>query len=208
MPFCFPPARLRDVLFYVAALSALLGCVRAAHAQALPTQYKTQSISAFAGYLYDKEDFFPRSYDSGVSFGMDFTRHLHFPVQPSLEGRVNLASGNLANERSYIVGVRADVRLGRFYPYVDYLIGFGTIHFNPAAGFGSYMGDKSTVKEPGAGLEYALIHNFRAKIDFQHQYWNVGHTSATAFQPSLLAVGVAYEIPFRPFHRQGEPHYK
>ncbi len=211
MPFRFParvsivPAR--RLLFSLTAFCVLLGCSRAARAQAIPTQYKTQSFSVFAGYMYDNMDYFQGSKGSGVSFGVDFTRHIHFPVQPSLEGRINLASGTLSNERSYAGGLRGDYRIGKVYPYVDFLVGFGTIHFNSAAAFGAYVGDNSTVYEPGVGVEYELTHSFRAKADFQHQYWNIGHNANTEFQPSLFTVGVAYAVPFRPFHRHGEPHY-
>lgn len=179
-------------------------CLRAP-AQAAPTQYKTQSLAVFGGYLYDNIDYYPQS-GSGVTFGVDFTRHIHFPVQPSLEGRINLAYSTLANEKSYLGGLKGEHRIGRFYPYVDFLVGFGTIHFNNVAP-GGYVGDNSTTYSPGAGVDIDVVHNVRLKVDYQHQYWNIGHTAYTEFQPSLFVVGLSYAVPFRPFHRSGEPHY-
>jgi len=178
---------------------------RKAAAQADPAEFKTQSISIFAGYLRNNIDYYPKV-DTGVAFGLDLTRHIRFPLQPSIEGRADFASGSLANQRSYLVGLKADYRIRRFDPYVDYLVGYGTLHFNPAANQ-PILGDNSTVYSPGLGLDVDLAHHFRARIDFQHQYWNTGHTFKTEFQPSLLTLGVTYTLPFRPFHRQGEPHY-
>ena len=184
----------------------LLSGPRAACAQATPLAYKTNDLFVFAGYSNTQQDFVPKRVN-GEAFGVDFTRYFRSRIAPSVEARVNVADGPLVNERTYLFGLRAQTDFHeRYHIYADFLAGPGQIHYNYAVQ-GGYVGDNSTVYAPGAGVDIDLVHHFRAKIDFEEQYWNTGHNTNTAFQPTLLTVGVTYPIPFRPFHRQGEPHY-
>ncbi len=166
---------------------------------AIPAASKTVDFSAFGGFVHDIPDYGPYG-NNGVTFGVDITRYFHFPVQPSLEARVNVATGKTVRENTYLFGIRAQGSvLRRYHPYADLLVGPGTIHFQtpPAPG---YTGDNSTVWSYGGGLDVDFLTNFQAKIDFQYQSWNLG-TNYT-LSPSLTVIGIGYRIPFRPHNRQ------
>jgi hypothetical protein len=175
-------------------------------AQSDPGMYKTESISAFAGFLYDHQDY-TGGYNDGVMFGMDFTQHIHFPVEPSLEARVNIAPGDDIKQNSYMFGPVLNARVGPFRPYGDFLIGLGTINFNHPA-YPTYTHDTSTVYDFGGGVEVALVRGVRLKFDMQYQHWQLGTTNQTAFTPVLASAGLAYTIPFRAFHKQSDPAYR
>ena len=190
----------------VSAALLLLFCIPLAFAQADAPQYKTQSVSAFGGFLYDHQDF-TSGYNKGFMFGMDFTRHIHFPVQPSLEARVNLAPGSDVTEHSYVFGPVLNAQIGRFRPYGDFELGFGNIHFNRTTD-STYTRDASAVYSGGGGLEIGLDHHLRLKLDMQYQHWNLGHTAATVFTPIAASAGISYTIPFRSFRKQSDPSYR
>ncbi len=163
-------------------------------AQGVPTESKGMDLAAFGGYVNIAPDY-GSSRDNGFLLGADLTRYFHWPVAPSLEIRTNLANGPIANEDSYLVGLRAQVDLHRFHPYADFLIGYGSIHYDipPSPG---YTHDNSVVKSFGAGLDYDVTRNFQARIDFQSQHWTLG--PGDTLTPTALSFGIRYVIPFKP----------
>ena len=136
--------RLRSALWIVeAAVLCAAAFPLPCFAQATPTATKSADLSVFLGYNSVKPDYGPYRNDGGT-FGVDFTRYFHFPVSPSLELRANFANGTTVNERSYLFGLRAQAdSLRRVHPYVDFLAGPGTIHFNFPSG--GDTGDNSVV---------------------------------------------------------------
>lgn len=189
----------------ISFMAMILGSVAVieARAQAGITASKSADISVFAGYLNTTPDAYSSPRDSGVTFGVDFTRYFHFPVAPSLEARANVADGSVVNERSYLFGLKGEVQdihgLPRIHPYADFLAGPGNIHFN----FGSsgYVGDNSPVYSLGGGADIDLMRTFQFKVDYQRQHWNTGEVT---FTPGALTIGVTYRIPFHPHVRQSE----
>ncbi len=183
----------RPHLLFCAALCAapaLLGPPSSA-AQATRTASKSADISVFGGFEAAHPDYGPYNSYGGM-FGVDFTRYIHFPVEPSLEFRANFHSNIAVNEHSYLVGLRGAVPFHILKPYGTFLIGPGTIHFPYNIG---YTGDNSIVLSYGGGVDVHVIGNFAAKVDFQAQHWNTGDFTYT---PTIATVGVAYTIPFRP----------
>jgi len=181
-------------LSITAALVLMLACPAHLSAQAIPTASASPlDFSFFAGYGRTSPD-----YDAGtnptVTFGFDYTRHFRFPIVPSLEARVNLANGTNVNERTYLVGIRAEPQLrGRFHPYGNFLIGIGDIHYvtnNPGPGYG--VGDNSVVKSIGGGINVDVYHHFQVKADAQFQFWNFGGTYTLS--PAVYMVGVNYRL--------------
>jgi hypothetical protein len=160
-------------------------------------------ISAFGGYERVAPDFQSSPSGNGFVAGADITRYFRFPIAPSLEARANLTSGPSVNERSYLVGIRAQSQFGRrFHPYADFLIGLGVIHFNQIF-IAGYTSDKSLVKNIGGGLDMDVVRNFQIKFDFQQQYWKLG-TESAGFSPTLATIGITYRIPFRPLVKQSD----
>ncbi len=179
--------RLGFALFLFAAGSSF---AQKACAQASTTASKAAAVSVFAGFTVSDPAYGPNR-NTGVSLGVNYTRYLRFPVQPSVEVRANFSNGSYANERSYLFGVRALVPVGRFEPYADFLVGPGNIHFPLNVG---YTGDNSTVYNYGGGVDVPLYRDFALKLDVQAQHWNTGEFT---FTPVLGTVGVSYRIPFR-----------
>jgi hypothetical protein len=175
-----------------------------AHAQAMPTASKSNDISAFAGYSYANPMYGP-DYDHGFSFGANFVHHLpHFPIDPSIEARINLLSGADVSERSYLFGVRAQT-LGYFHvhPYADFLVGAGDIYFHLTNG-STYISDNSLVYNYGGGFDIDVYKQYQLKIDMQSQNWSIGHGSGDNFNPWIGMVGVTYRLHFRDYNKQGD----
>ncbi len=184
-------ARLSLQIAAALCTAVLLANASSASAQAVRTASKSADISVFGGFQSAQPDYGPYTSYGGV-FGADFTRYIHFPVEPSLEFRANFNSNIAVTEHSYVVGLRAAVPYRILKPYGTFLVGPGNIHFpyNPG-----YTGDNSVVYSYGGGVDVHVIKNFSAKFDFQAQHWNTGEFTYT---PTLSTVGVVYTIPFRP----------
>jgi len=188
---------------FLLPLAFFAASVQVVRAQATFTATKTMDVSGFGGYEYVSPDFRSSPKDNGFVAGANITRYFHFPIAPSLEGRVNYASGPTVNEHTYLVGIRAQGKLGRrYYPYADFLIGPGIIHFNQVF-IPNYTSDNSLVKSIGGGLDIDLVSHFQVKIDFQQQFWKIG-TERAAFSPTLFTIGVVYRIPFHPRIKQSD----
>jgi hypothetical protein len=169
------------------------------HAQAIPTADKSADISVFGGYENINPAYGPDR-NHGEGFGLNYTRYFKIPVEPSLEARVNLTNGTDVKERTYLVGLQARTTFFRHYhPYVDFLAGSGTIHFNTRAT--GYIGDNSSIYNFGGGLDVDLIRRFQFRVDYQRQLWSLGQET-TSFSPDLLLIGVHYTFPFRDYKSQ------
>jgi hypothetical protein len=169
-------------------------------AQAVPDAYKTIDLSAFGGYE-NIDPAYGSARNNGEGFGLNFTRYFaRLPVDLSLEARVNLTNGTDVKERTYLVGFQAKkTYFTRYHPYVDLLVGHGTIHFNTTAT--GYVGDNSVVGNYGGGVDVDLVHNIALRLDFQRQYWSLG-SEVNSFAPNLFLFGVNYTIPFRDYKDQ------
>lgn len=201
--------RLRSFCLLLPAFAAPFLLRSSADAQRAPVEYRTRSVSVYGGFLYNNIGF---TADSAVGFsaGVDATQHfLRVPLAVSLELRANAAYGFAADEHSYIFGPRVSYGFGRYHPYGDFELGLGNIHFGQDLRIQEeYYGDKSAVVAGGGGLDVDLFKNVAATVDFQAQHWDVDPRLHRVFIPTLLTFGVRYTIPFRPFHRAGDPYYK
>ncbi len=68
--------------------------------------------------------------DNGAIFGGEYTRFMNRFLNPSLEVRGKVAAGATVDERTWGGGIRGVHRFRNFYPYIDFLVSSGTIHFN------------------------------------------------------------------------------
>ncbi len=188
--------RMRCLCFRVLWVAALvvffLGSgILCGWSQAVRTASKSADVSVFAGFG-DADPAYGPDRATGGMFGANYTRYLHIPVEPSLEFRANFLSNTYVSEHTYLAGVRAAVPLHSLRPYVDFLVGPGTIHFPQNF---SYVSDNSTVYSYGGGLDVPVYRNFALKLDVQGQHWNTGEF---VYTPTLGTIGVVYTIPFRP----------
>jgi hypothetical protein len=174
------------------------------HAQNIPTEYKTADVTAFLGYADTNTDYSVQ-HDTGLVFGVDYTRYFRFPVIPSIEARAMLLNGPVVDQHTYLVGPRfqMDFLQRRLHPYVNLLIGEGYMyyHFPPSPG---YTQDNSIIEALGAGIDVDVYRNFLIKGDFQNQLWNFGDNFTLSSKS--VTIGVAYRIPFKPHLSQQYVH--
>lgn len=198
-----PATRVSIRLVRISVVALLvLGIARACHAQADATLRKKAEISAFGGFLGLSTDAGGSSLDKGGTLGIAYSRFfVSSPLVPTIEARANVASGPYANEKSYLVGGRLGGQIGRYRPYVDYLFGKGTVHYNTRS---VYVGDASAVYDYGFGIDIDLQRNFQFKLDYQTQSWQTNPN--TFFYPSGLLIGVSYRIPFRRYVSERDVH--
>jgi len=187
------------VAFFYAMLSlALPGNLQA---QANPAASKTADISVFGTYSRVSPDYGPQT-NNGYTFGANYTRYMHWFVNPSLEFRAKIAPGTTVDEKTFGGGIRVERQFKKFHPYADFLISAGTIDFqfpNIDVRGKLYKSDDSIVYSTGGGLDYDITSQWAAKADYQFEHWSLG-TNQT-LTPGVLSFGVVYRIPFHSFQR-------
>ena len=203
MPFklrkCFQIATpLQPHLFagsFIAVL-LLLAAPSAAHAQAQVTASREVSIDVYGAATSVSPHFGPDR-DFGYTFGGDIQRHFHL-LDAALDVRYTSATGNFADESTFMGGFRAGRSYRRFHPYIEVMVGHGNIRFDHPEVFNNpnYTHDDSTVYDGGIGLDYSLTPRFAVKVDAQVQRWRTGLQSQV-FNPNTISVGVVYHVPFR-----------
>ena len=170
-----------------------------ASAQASATATRTIDVSVFAGGMHLSTDYGDTDY--GVVFGADITRHFRL-FDAALEARATLSNqGGAVKENTFAGGLRLGKNFHRFHPYVDLLVGEGTITFTHPIPFpnGLYTSDNSTIFSFGGGVDYDLTRSFALKADYNAQSWRLGDEQ-NRLTPAAFTVGVAYRIPFRSRH--------
>jgi hypothetical protein len=194
-------------VFFLLACLAIFACISSperVHAQSMPAESKGMELSAFAGFVAVHPDYYTAN-NTGAAAGLAFTRFFErLPVDPSLELRGTYASGPAVTERTVSGGLRVSKRFRRYHPYVDLLVGVGSIVYatDPAPFEHEDRGLEYTF---GGGIDIDIIRNFRARIDIQRQSWNLGQNNTLKPQggdytlsPTAFLIGVTYVIPFRP----------
>lgn len=168
----------------------------AARGQARETATKRAGISIFggvsrvaAGYSSDT--------NYGAMVGADFTRYYR-RFAPSLEVRYTDSSGSTVGESTFQGGFKVQKEFGRYQPYGDVEVGYGSITFAHPVIYasGPYASDNSFVYAGGGGLDYRLSGTVALKVDLQAQSWKLG-TEANRFTPVAVTVGVSINLPFQ-----------
>ena len=175
------------IVFIFSALQLLPG-------QAVPTASKTSELSFYGAYAHVWPDYGTEQ-DNGAIFGVEYTRFLRCFLTPSLVLRGKVVAGPVADQRSWGGGIRGQRRLGNFYPYIDFLVGAGTITFtHPFIDVTGrlYESDNSVVYSLGGGVDYDFASHFAARVDYQFEHWDLG--TSQSFTPNTLSVGVVYHI--------------
>jgi hypothetical protein len=134
---------------------------------------------------------------NGGTAGVDIGPIPKFPLRTALEGRFTITGGGAhgLQYHSYVFGPRAEVKVSRLHPYGNFLIGYGTVSFYNIFG-SAYPNDNSVVYSPGAGVDMDLKGGFQAKVDWQYQFWDLGHAVPHSFtlNPSTISGGFAYRF--------------
>jgi len=172
--------------------------------QAAPTSQRKAEISAFAMYSRLTPDYGPTN-NNGMTLGANYTRFTRWWVKPSVEFRYKIANGVTADEKTVGGGIRGVKQIGRFSPYVDFMVSYGTLNLHlpnpPVLPDGSpYTSDTSIVYSYGGGMDYRLFGNFSARGDFQYEKWYLDKYAIPykplSLSPYSVNVGVVYTLPF------------
>ena len=180
----------------VLALASLCGAFRAtANAQATHTADRVDGFSVFGGVSLLNTDY--GANDNGYMFGGDIThsiKRLRW-ITPSLELRYTGSTGVAITQNTYMGGAKLETKFHRLRPYVDFLVGYGQIHYVQVG-----QGDDSIVYDFGIGADYNIYGPFAIKIDAQEQSWKLGQAT-NALTPQMVTVGLLYHIPAGFLHR-------
>jgi hypothetical protein len=177
----------------------------------LPTATKAAEITAFGGYTVGDPDFggFTKN---GFTLGSDFTLFPHWHVDPSVEVRFNFLHAPTISEHSFLVGPRLqeDFLHDRLHPYVNFLVGAGTISYHPVT-VPNDSSDSGRAYSIGGGADFDITRHISVKGDVQQGFWNLGTNSYYKPQggdytlsPRTYTFGVTYHFIFRGLNKQQE----
>lgn len=194
--------------FVLALSTAIFTAGNTASAQSAPAATQALQLSVFAGATGTFTDL-EGGKNLGITAGADLT-FLYFRLfRPSAEfrGTYPIDKGHISNQKNFLIGPKVEYPIGRFHPYVDFLIGRGEIVYNPPFVVGSleYLSSNTVVYSPGVGLDYDLTHSFAIKADAQFQHWDTPVTPSGSLNPTALTFGVVYNFDFNHGHHHREP---
>lgn len=183
-------------------LAATIALPTAATAQAIAPESSTYHFQAFGLYTAASPGYEPSGASSfdplGLTLGADVMIRPFRSIQPGIEARASFATGSQVRERTLLPGLRLQTHIGRFTPYINFLVGIGD-EYNEKQTNPSLKLDNSIVYSPGGGVDYQISPRFSARLDYQRQFWEINNHPVVKFQPSWYSVGVVYR--FRPFIR-------
>jgi hypothetical protein len=185
-----------NIVFGLLSACLLLAAARPMQAQDAGTTYTAElrrSVAVFGEFSRVYTDYGQDG--DGYTFGGDYTFNKRL-FSPSIEARFTHGGDAAVNQSDFMGGVKIEKGFRRFHPYLDGLVGYGTIHFGDITG---YTHDNSITYDLGLGLDYQATRQFALKLDAQQQYWKLG-TGTSELEPYNLSVGVLYRLPFG-FHK-------
>lgn len=164
-----------------------------AAAQALATADQGIRLQTYVLGTYEPHaDWFSTSAAKGLTVGGNLNLFHFGRIQPSLDARVSTTFGS-TRETFLGGGPRVQVDFGRVHPYVNYLVGYGTMNFTSPVS--SYSHDNALVRSVGGGVDFSLGGAWGLRVDLQHQTWGV--TPAAQFSPNTLSIGLRYQFHFK-----------
>ena len=183
------------VLLPILSATALVASIPPVQAQARPAAARSAGITLF-GAITRVSPAYSSDTNYGALIGADFTRYFHL-LSPSLEVRYTDSSGPTVGESTIAGGLKVERRFGRFIPYADFLVGYGSITFEHPVIYptGPYSSDNSFITSAGGGLDFKLSRSIALKFDAQSQSWKLGSDQSRR-SPSAVSLGLSIDLPF------------
>jgi hypothetical protein len=177
-----------------------------AHAQAGPTASQLLQLSTFGGITGTFTNL-EGGKNLGITAGADLTYLPLHSFRPSVEfrGTYPIDNGHISDQKNFLIGPKVEHPIGRFIPYVDFLIGRGQIEYlNGGFLYNNflYLSTNSTVYSTGIGLDYDLGPHWAAKADFQVQHWDTPVVPSGTIWPKATTFAVIYKFEFNPRHHK------
>ncbi|WP_124847333.1 outer membrane beta-barrel protein [Acidipila sp. EB88] len=167
-----------------------------AQAQVAPPVTKPLQLAVFATGTGTWTNF-AAGRNLGITAGADLILHNYWGFRPALEirGTYPFHAGGRDGQEDFLLGVRVEHEYRRLHPYVNFLVGGGSIGYKnggyPYDDF-IYLSSTSTVYSPGVGVDYDVRHGWGVKADFQYQHWDTPIPAYAVIHPRVLSVGVVY----------------
>jgi opacity protein-like surface antigen len=140
--------------------------------------------------------------DAGIRFGPAWVHPLNLELQYRSIFAGSSATHQNVVENNYGGGVTYNwYHYRNFHPYAKYIIGFGTVNFNPLPypGHVPYSHDSRVTNALGGGLEYRITRHIWVRGDYEYQLWGK-LLGAPEFSPQGFTVGAMYHLNKSPFH--------
>ena len=185
---------LRSVSLCSLALPAMLGGT--AHGQhSQETARQRIRLRAYGLFSYVDPDFQGDKRNLGATFGGDIDALRLLPhTDLGLDVRYSFSSGNVLNQRFFGGGPRLSLDVGRFKPYVDFILGEGEGTFNMSTE-PTYTHDKTGSPTYGGGFDYQLTRSWAIRADIQRERWRFT-VKQPYFYPVAASVGASYQFHF------------
>lgn len=189
----------------LALFTAFSVLTHSAFGQAAPAGRQQLQLSAFAGATGTFTDL-EGGKNLAITAGADlaFLYFRDFRLAFEARGTYPIDKGHISSQKYFLLGPKVEFPLGRYHPYVDFLLGRGQIDYHdPGFNFGNvlYISTNTAVYSPGFGLDFNLTHNIALKADAQFQHWSTPVTTSGTIHPVGLTLGVVYNFDFNPRHR-------
>ena len=187
----------RTTLLFVPLLLLPAGV---AHGQSAATAVQTLGLSAFGAATGNWTNI-SGGRNLGLTAGGDLSFLTFHRFRPVVEVRGTLPfyDGHIDRQKSILGGLKVERAVGKYHPYVNFLIGRGVIDFQNGGYYRDgflYLSTVSTVYSPGLGLDLDVTKNWSAKVDFQYQHWDTPAVASGVINPRLLSIGAVYHFDF------------
>ena len=140
-----------------------------------------------------------------VTAGGDLAFLTYRRLRPVIEvrGTYPFYEGQVDRQKSFAGGLKVEKQIGVLRPYVNFLVGRGQINFKNGLQQGNLLYSKTvtTVYSPGLGVEYDVLPQWSAKVDFQYQYWDTPAVASGSINPKALSAGMVYRFDFNHHYR-------
>jgi len=134
--------------------------------------------------------------DAGIRFGPAWLHPFNLEMQYRSTFAGSSANHQNVLENNYGGGVTYTwSHFPNFHPYAKYIVGYGTLSFNPIPypGHPPYSQDSRVTNSLGGGLEYRLTRHIWVRGDYEYQLWG-RFLGVPEFSPQGFTIGAMYRL--------------
>ena len=167
--------------------------------QAAPTATRPIHLSAFGGVTGTYTGLFGGR-NLGITAGADLGIRSFYKLRPFIEvrGTYPIKKGHVDSQKNFLGGLVVARPFGRLVPYVDLLVGRGSIDYGAGRVTPDrtlyYIKSASNVYSPGIGLDFELTDHFALKADAQIQRYSSPVAPSGHIYSKPITFGVVYRI--------------
>src|ERR1700722_1597385 len=168
------------------------------HAQALPTATSAGVLQAGGEFNYASSDYVPQKIKGGGAYvGFDFK--YHWGIEAEFHQINDSDPTTQIYERTYEIGPRYVLRLGRIEPFAKVMYGRGVFNYPEVPSLipgGPPQGNAANlaynIAAAGVGVDYRLLRSVNVRVEYEFQKW-FGFPP-NDLTPQVLGIGAAYRF--------------